>query len=215
MCPYRNLFLTSGSDGSVKLFHIQEKQPLRQWDPVPPPGTLGTRKHLSAQSFWLCFVVLITGVSGTFSPLNCCRFSPIKPVVFAVGSADGFLYVFDISVSMTSPVAILEALVNPVVSRDAGSVGTGTDAAGGAAAADGATGGRAAGGLKAHQQAGITRRRVGITGLAFNHKQRDLIAACDVLGRVHIWKLSWKLSNRENYEQSILDNLAARINNDI
>jgi WD40 repeat protein len=169
---YRNLFISSGSDGSVKLFHIQEKQPLRHWDPVPPPGSS----------------------SGAFSALNSVKFSPIKPAVFAVGSADGFLYLFDMSVSMSSPVVILEALVSASPNRNRGIDGVETDTA-------------------AHKlQAG--RRRAGITSLAFNHKQRDLLAACDVLGRVHIWKLSWQLSNRENYEQSILDNLGARLNNE-
>ena len=31
--------------------------------------------------------------------------------------------------------------------------------------------------------------RSGITSIAFNRKQRDLLCACDYLGRVHIWRL--------------------------
>ena len=44
-------------------------------------------------------------------------------------------------------------------------------------------------------------------GLAFNHKQRDLIAACDFLGRVHIWKLSWLLSSRGEDELNYLNKI--------
>ena len=42
----RNLFLTAGSDGIVKMFHMFEQTPIRQWEPAPPPGTSGkTRTH--------------------------------------------------------------------------------------------------------------------------------------------------------------------------
>jgi len=50
-------------------------------------------------------------------------------------------------------------------------------------------------------------KRVGFTGIAFNKKQRDLFAACDNSGRVHIWKLGWKLANKHANEQSILDSM--------
>ena len=46
-----------------------------------------------------------------------------------------------------------------------------------------------------------------LLGLAFNHKQRDLIAAVDFLGRVHIWKLSWLLSNRADNEINDLNKI--------
>ena len=43
--------------------------------------------------------------------------------------------------------------------------------------------------------------------MAFNRKQRDLFAACDLDGRVHIWRLGWKLANKGPTEQSALDAL--------
>ena len=49
-------------------------------------------------------------------------------------------------------------------------------------------------------------------GLAFNKKQRDLIAACDNDGRVHIWRLSWNLSNRQLNEESYLNDMVDEAN---
>ena len=37
----RNIFLSAGSDGYVKLFHMFETMPLRQWAPEPSPDTPG------------------------------------------------------------------------------------------------------------------------------------------------------------------------------
>jgi hypothetical protein len=55
---------------------------------------------------------------------------------------------------------------------------------------------------------------VGITGIAFNRKQRDLIAACDYSGRVHIWRLGWSLSNRHPAELKIMEDLGSTIATD-
>ena len=44
-----------------------------------------------------------------------------------------------------------------------------------------------------------------MTSLAFNRRQRDLLAACDHLGRVHVWRLTWGLSHKGNDEQTLLD----------
>lgn len=53
---------------------------------------------------------ILIGVSGTFAPITDVKFSPIRACVFAVSSADGFLYIYDLSESMSSPVAVLEAI---------------------------------------------------------------------------------------------------------
>lgn len=46
-----------------------------------------------------------------------------------------------------------------------------------------------------------------LTGLSFNHKQRDLIGVCDWVGKIHVIKLSWKLANKHSTEQTILDEI--------
>lgn len=50
-----------------------------------------------------------------------------------------------------------------------------------------------------------------ITGLSFNGKQRDLIAAVDSRGRVHIWKLGWSLTVRRSSDLRVLDFLTKRV----
>ncbi len=32
---FRNLFLTAGDDGLIRLFHIFDTNPIKQWEPVP------------------------------------------------------------------------------------------------------------------------------------------------------------------------------------
>jgi hypothetical protein len=40
-CLHRYLFLTGGNDGAVRLYHVLERRPLFEWEPTPPPGTIG------------------------------------------------------------------------------------------------------------------------------------------------------------------------------
>lgn len=54
-------------------------------------------------------------------------------------------------------------------------------------------------------------RRSGITGIAFNRKQRDLIAACDMSGRIHIWRLNWHLSHSTQIELDYIKKLNSNI----
>jgi hypothetical protein len=256
---HRNLFLTAGNDGALKLFHMLERQPLRVWEPTPGPGIKGTfvadRKHLcfvcsriafqfscpccsfffnhfvcvTLFLFMLCFVVL--DAPSVFSPISAASFSPIRPLLIAAASSDGFVYLYDLgSAHQLSPVCVLECKTHPPAATVSG-VGAGAGAVGGAGgeieaeAAGSGSSRRSAGGVGA---AGVSKSRkhssgyrggggeehprVSVTGLVFNHKQRGMIAACDYLGRVHIWKLTWKLSNMHPDEQRILDEIG-NINN--
>lgn len=108
------------------------------------------------------------------------QFSPTRPGVFAAGSAEGLLYLYDMTSPISTPIAALEA---PTAGED--------DLSQAQAQKQGSQGRRAS---------SITHRRSGLTGIAFNRKQRDLIAACDSSGRVHIWKLSWGLSHSTHPE---------------
>jgi hypothetical protein len=124
--------------------------------------------------------------------------------VFAATSSDGFLYVYDLGANPLSPVAVLECpLVPPVSAEDT----TSREASRSSASSKKPTHKKSSAGDSGHN-------RVTITGMAFNPKQRGLIAACDYLGRVHIWKLSWKLSNIKADEQSTLDAIASIFNED-
>lgn len=86
---HKRLMLTAGQDGSVKLLNMLERQPLRQWDPSPPPGT--------------------AGVSSSFGAVTCVRFSKVRPLLFAVASDEGFVYLYDIGASSSAPLTMLEA----------------------------------------------------------------------------------------------------------
>lgn len=142
-------------------------------------------------------------LSGTsqFSAITAVSFSPIRPLVFAVASAEGFLYIYDLLSNTTSPVAMLEAPLVPPVSLDEESDANPTSPVG--------RGKKSSSRTRADQKKSAIAEgdvnRVGITGIAFNQKQRDLIAACDHLGRIHIWRLNWKLSNLQQGEQVLLN----------
>lgn len=116
-------------------------------------------------------------------------------MVFACASSDGFLYIYDLQHSPLSPVAVLECPLQPPVAAEDTNQNTSNTSPRKKAAA------KRTGGDAAHN-------RVTITGLSFNPKQRGLVAVCDYLGRVHIWKLSWKLSNIRSDELSGLNGVA-------
>jgi len=137
---------------------------------------------LSSYSFFI-------GVSEAFAPITDVKFSPNKPSVFAAASADGFLYIYDLASSITIPTVTLEAVVpSNILSSEPMDTTTGRSG-------------------KTLKSGNNSSRRRSLSKLAFNHRQRDLIAACDVSGRVHIWRLSWKLSNRGEQDLKALDNI--------
>ena len=114
----------------------------------------------------------MVGLSGV-------RFSPFRPLVFAVATTDGTIFIFDLKENMSMPVVTLSlSQANNAPEDD-----------------------------KKRNASAAKSSNVPLIGLAFNHKQRDLLSACDWYGRVHIWKLSWKLCNKQNDEQQLLDDL--------
>lgn len=178
----RNLFLSAGQDGMIQLLHMLSRQPIRKWEPTPGPGI--TSRSLA---------------------ITCIKFSPLRPLVFAAGSAGGFVFIFDLAVSTSLPVAVLET---PAL----GLTGTTEDGAGdvrSTISTESETSERLRN--KPGNSKRSIARRVGVSSLSFNRKQRDLLAACDYAGRVHIWRLSWKLAHRNPDEQVQLDRLASSI----
>jgi WD40 repeat protein len=119
----------------------------------------------------------LSGARGAFSSITGMQFSPTRPGVFAAGSAEGLLYLYDMTSPISTPIVALEA---PTAEEDPSQAQKQ--------------------GLQARRASAINHRRSGLTGIAFNRKQRDLIAACDSSGRIHIWKLSWSLSHSTHPE---------------
>jgi WD repeat-containing protein 34 len=157
----RNIFLSVGQDGCAKLFHMSETSPIRTWEPVPPTDMTASTEAVSA----------LTSVG----------FSPVRPLVFAVTSVDGLLYLFDLGASIAAPVATLEV----------------PDSIDGFGLVEG----------RVRVQKRRTVKRPGLMGVAFNCKQRDLVAACDTAGCVHIWRLSWSFCNKQVSEEALFDSL--------
>lgn len=124
------------------------------------------------------------------------QFSPTRPGVFAAVSDDGFLYLYDISSPESTPLLVLEAPIqDPTLALAPG---------------DATSAGR---NRNTQAQGGQGGKRVSFSGIAFNRKQRDLLAACDAAGRVNIWKLSWGLSHPSKgefeYLKEVNDNVTA------
>lgn len=166
---HRSLFLTGGQDGSVRLYHMLETSALQQWEPVPPPDK--------------------TDMDLSFAPISCVAFSHTRPAVFAAASRDGFVYIFDLLVSRSGPVAVLEV---PAAESWVGSLS-----------------GRKAGSRSGSSSTSrASTSRVRISGLAFNKKQRDLLAVCDDAGRVLVYRLGWSMANKAGpHEQALIDRI--------
>lgn len=166
---HRSLFLTGGQDGSVRLYHMLETNALQQWEPVPPPEKMD--------------------MDLSFAPISCVGFSQTRPAVFAAASRDGFVYIFDLLVSRSGPVAVLEV---PAAETWSGS----------------------GSGKKGSRNSHSSSSRVRISGLSFNKKQRDLLSVCDDAGRVLVYRLGWSMANKAGaHEQALIDRIG-RISTD-
>ena len=160
---HRNVFLTAGSDGVLKLFHMLEKTPLHQWEPAPPPGTGNSNSNSNSGNSNSNSNSKGGGGGSATVSLTSAKFSPNRPLVFAATSSDGFLYLFDLRASSLAPVAMLEA-------------------------------------PSSHNS---NSNSSGLTGVAFNTKQREFIAACDYLGNIHIWKLNFDLASSSSSQGGV------------
>ena len=168
---HRNLFLTGGQDGTIRLYHVLEQYPIRQWEPTSS-SVPGSSTMIENDS------------ENPFIPVSCICFSFIRPNVFAVGTKDGYIYIYDLIVNLSSPINVLKLPPLGVTdSNNTPQVGKGKL-------------------LNSNTINPI------VTGLFFNVKQRDLLCGCDQTGRIFIWKLGWNLSNRQYGELNFLENLS-------
>ncbi|CAM9562357.1 unnamed protein product [Ascophyllum nodosum] len=144
---HRALFLSSGADGSARLYN-----------------TLQSRAVL------------------TFEPSNSnlmdVRWSKARPLVFAAGAEDGGIFIYDLLQSSVIPVA---SAYLPSGSAD----------------------------LPSSRASGFGEKAVcgAAYSVAFNPKQRDLLATGDSKGRVIIWRVSWRLANKRPGEDDGLEQL--------
>ena len=103
----------------------------------------------------------------------------MRPLVFAAGSTEGFIYVFDLSRSISAPIVQLEC-----PSEES---------------------------KKNKNRSKSLQKRPGVTKISFNQKQRDLLAASDSSGKIHIWRLNWQLSNKNSNEEEIFEELIKKV----
>lgn len=165
----RNLFLSCGTDGTVHLKHLLESAPLRQWEPSltgkDAAGAAGSTQRGGDRR--------VTD-EAPFSPVTGVQFSPTRPLVFAAASMSGCVYLYDLVENENSPTVVLQ--VPPESDEDVN---------GGA----GAVAGKRPTGRRREKKTNAL-----LSDLAFNRKQRGFVAASDLSGAVHIWKLGWGLT---------------------
>ena len=87
------MFVTAGNDGSIQLYHIFEKYPLRAFECFTPPP-----RNINPSS----------SISEVYNNVTCARFSPVKPTVFATSCMDGNVYIYDLYNTTSSPLYTLD-----------------------------------------------------------------------------------------------------------
>ena len=189
---HRNLYLTCGNDGLIKLFHILEQKPLRIWEPCFNP--IDTNNHYNQQKHITTTTVNETNDKNIFSPITSCKFSPIRPLLFGATSSDGFLYLYDLHYNNgILPIVTLECLLHPPLptstTRTSSPTPNTTDdrKTSSASSSSNVSNAKKKSSTNSNNNNNRSRssglqQRVTITDFAFNHKQRELIAACDYLG---------------------------------
>jgi WD40 repeat protein len=129
-------------------------------------------------------------MDNPFAAISCVSFSFTRPTVFAVGSKDGYVYLFDLLANISGPLTTLRLPPVGVTSTTLHTESTTTRP-----------------GKKAPSSSSGNRPRV--TGLSFNSKQRDLLSVGDSTGRVLVWKLGWSFSNKKFNELNYFESLGS------
>jgi WD40 repeat protein len=113
------------------------------------------------------------------------KWSKVRPMVFAVASADGNLYVYDLNENMGTPVVTLTGGEPSIENVSAQSP-------------------RSPKRIRVSKGQGQEQ----VQSVAFNPRLRNTVAFSDSHGNVKVWKLSWKLSNMRPGENRLLAKLA-------
>lgn len=145
------------------------------------------------------FAYIIPGqTESVFSPITCVKFSTFRPTVFAAGSRNGYVYIFDLMASNSAPVTTFFIPLHLDNDTSIDSNGNGIVSTGNVNA------GKKGGKLKASKE---SHQRARVTSISFNRKQRNLLAVADDVGRIHIWNIGWELSSKQGNEEAYLNQL--------
>ena len=184
----RNLFLSCGSDGTIQLMHLLETTPLRSWEPsLVSIGHTGGGSNISKGK--------TTRMGMGFTPLSGVQFSPTRPLVFAAASMSGCIFLFDMMDRENGPVAVLEVPEKDENDSDAPVVD------------ENGRGGSGGGKGRSSRATASDSRHPVLSDISFNRKQRGMIAASDLSGAVHIWRLGWSLTTAQPDEVQALERL--------
>lgn len=122
----------------------------------------------------------------TFPVITCVQFSPVHPAICAVATMSGYVYLFDLLSSEATPLFALE----PGVLMESSTAAVGDDHM------EGEEESAASASQPAVVTSSAVTEKTGFVSCAFNSHNRSLLSACDVHGRVHVWRLNGYLSNR-------------------
>jgi hypothetical protein len=175
---YKKIFASAGNDGEVRMYYTLSKAPLAVFEPCAATSHGG-------------------------GAANDIQWSKTRPMVFGVADSNGFVHLYDLSKDDQMPVASLEGKM-----LEGGGVGYRKKAEDGGEDGGGGGGGGAEDGDEGggnHQQQNVVQQPVDYTGttlppssmhsLCFNGRIRNLVAACDGNGVVHVWRMPGDLAD--------------------
>lgn len=175
--PYhRSLFVSVGNDGDIHLCNLLEKKPLRCFENLNARLQASAGIHVGSQHDSLLYGNNNNHLNASFANVTCVKFSPLKPTIFATASMNGFVSIYDLSSPTASPLYQLDVQADFSRYRKSEEGNNGVSITTGIDSGDG----------------GMI---VGITNLAFNAVRKNLFAACDSSGNIHIYKLNSFMSN--------------------
>jgi hypothetical protein len=223
----RNIFASGGGDGRLCIFSALSQSPLLTFEPGlrssalsrragggdggslgggpagggpgVSPGPASSRAGPAGSSSGGASAA--ASATGSIPSILGVAWSRARPCVLAAATSDGAVSVYDLYVGTAAPAATLRCDgTYDGIRSNAGRPGLGAGAAAGSGS--GESGAGALSPLSAHDDADATPAA---TAVAFNPKQRRLLAVGDSNGRLHLWKLAWRLGNEQPQEERALN----------
>ncbi|GAB5362381.1 hypothetical protein AAMO2058_000792000 [Amorphochlora amoebiformis] len=188
---HRNLFLTCSTDGTLRVYHMLK----------------------------LPRAVVVMEPSNTY--LFDVKWSPARPLVFAVADAAGFIHIYDLGVDRVAPVVSFQASSSNSNSKSA-SVNNPQDKKENSAVKilreSSRSGSPASGSRRAGRAGGNVGRRGSrpgmIVSISFSPRDGSMLAAADSNGGIAIWQLSTRLSSVQEGELNKLEALVETLGED-
>jgi WD40 repeat protein len=193
---HRNLLATGGADGRLCLSSLLVAQPLLVLEPAGGGGAGGTG-YGDAVSSTSSSSSSSSPAIGGLVPVTSCSWSRTRPLVLAAGCADGRVAVYDLYRSTGQPVTVLWS--------DAAAVAVAGGVAPGGPSHPTAVSAAAA----SASASSSSSSRPPVTSVAFNPRQRRVLATADSSGRILVWKLGWRFGRPEEREEVALERFLA------